>query len=514
MNFDEKYRLLDLAEDEEAKTFIACQISTGQQINVFLFIGEQARMHGELIEQLRTADNKQFPELIETGINQGTQYVVTKPLGGFQELKMRASQIKRDAVSIDKPKDFSRANAPALTQQQTQPAALKNLGDKTVDAESASMTQINPPATHLPSPEVQPQVKMIPVVPLAEPLRAEKDSEDFSQIFQSPAAPMGEQDVKIPAPAVSVAPPSAPLKEKKAPGEFTQMFHRPVAPMGEPDFNKPAPAGFAPPSPEPPQMKKSPGEFTQMFRSPMAPSGEPHPKVPTPSMPISTAPAPSQSEAGPGEFTRMFRSPLAPKSDADFKTPTLSRPLSAAPPKTDTGPGEFTRFFHSSSLASGPAPASKKADNGEFTKVFGGGAMPPGQYENLGNSAGSGSFTQIFNPAPSNAPVTNTSGAESSFSPAAYTPPGASVSVGASPQFQTQAAEPQKPGAPGEYTQMFGVQSMSPVVTSEPAPGAKPVAEAPAPAKSRSKMPLIMAGIILVLLVVIAVVIFALSDSP
>jgi hypothetical protein len=81
MSFDEKYRLLELAEDQGVKTFVASEISTGRKVTVYLFVGEQAQVQADLLIQLRAADRVQFPELIEVGDNRGTPYVVTQPIG-------------------------------------------------------------------------------------------------------------------------------------------------------------------------------------------------------------------------------------------------------------------------------------------------------------------------------------------------------------------------------------------------------------------------------------------------
>ena len=50
MEFYEKYELLDLFKDEGVKVFNARETSTGRRIAVFLFVGEQARLHAELLE--------------------------------------------------------------------------------------------------------------------------------------------------------------------------------------------------------------------------------------------------------------------------------------------------------------------------------------------------------------------------------------------------------------------------------------------------------------------------------
>src|SRR5271157_3181371 len=91
MDFYQKYELLDLLKDEGVKVFNAREISTGRRITLFLFVGEQARLHADLLEQLRASQRPGQTDLLEVGDNQGTPYVATEPLGGLADLKRKVA---------------------------------------------------------------------------------------------------------------------------------------------------------------------------------------------------------------------------------------------------------------------------------------------------------------------------------------------------------------------------------------------------------------------------------------
>src|ERR1019366_5477084 len=87
MDFYQKYELLDLLKDEGVKVFNAREIVTGRPVTVFLFVGEQARLHADLLEQLRASQRPDRTGLLEVGDTQGTPFVATEPLGGLADLK-------------------------------------------------------------------------------------------------------------------------------------------------------------------------------------------------------------------------------------------------------------------------------------------------------------------------------------------------------------------------------------------------------------------------------------------
>ena len=315
MSFEERYRLLELAGDEGAKAFVAQENSTGKKVTVFLFVGEQARAQADFIVQLRTVDRARFPELIETGDNHGTPYVVTEPLDSLSELKNRLSHLEAapQETLVHKPGEFSKAGVWHI------PATFKSA------PEGAAKVFKEPPAT------------------------------DSHQTAQTSA--------------------------HSAPGSFTQMFQAPAAPIGEPLPEMPK----APTRPAaPPPAQPAPGSFTQMFQAPAAPFGEPVPEMPkAPMQPVQ--PKPMQS--GPGEFTRFFS---AASSSSPAPTPMPQKPESqgefarifgsgGSGDRVTTPPATVTGIFSASSSAASPQqsetaptpPRAYKSPGGEFTKLFG-----------------------------------------------------------------------------------------------------------------------------------------------
>jgi hypothetical protein len=443
MSFDERYQLLELAGDEGAKTFVARETSTGKKVTVFLFVGEQASAQADFIVQLRTVDRTRFPELLETGDNRGTPYVVTEPIGGLSEFKSRLSHLKAapTPAPAHKPGEFSKAGVWHV------PGELKSPppgGAAKVSQESTAAGTQTKAQTSAPS-----------------------APGSFTQMFQAPAAPIGESAPvapEPPSPTPALTPPPATR------GSFTQMFQAAAAPIGEPmsDVLK------APTPPQAPAPTASvPGSFTQMFQAAAAPIAEPAPQVPK--APAPPAP-PKQAQPGPGEFTRFFSAasssapapapmPQKPESQGEFARVFGSDEKFAAEPTTVTG------MFGQSSSASAPkqseinpAPASPPAfaqPAGDFTKIFGDTAA----------------IVPILSPmAPPPAPGT---------------------------------APPPTPSAPGEYTRMFSAQTLPQEPPAEPIPAPIGTPEAAAPTKQPSKMIPVVIGIILLLLAVIAIIVIS-----
>ena len=453
MSFDEKYQLVDLVEDENAKIFVAEEISTGRKVSVFLFVGEQARLHADLIERLRMADHRQFPELIETGNNQGTPYVVTQPLSGFSELKNRILRIQLTA------------EAPTTPQREN----FSKVG-----------------MWHVP--------QILSAAPAAQ-----KPSDETAK---------EPQPTKQPADAPIVAPPPSG-------GEFTRMFQTPAAPLGEPTVNIPKAAPQQMQSPPTPPPPPSGGEFTRMFQTPAAPLGEPTVNIPK-AAPRQTQTAPPPPSGG--EFTRVFQAAAPPLGEPAVNAPTAPEPPAAQPRPPQSAPGEFTRFFQSASTTPVPPMPNKTEAKGEFTRVFGGSGRPeapaaastrlfesppppgeglrpekpevsrPSPPKAFGTPAGE--FTRVFGGA-----------SMETLPPAKSTPPAAE-----------NPAPPAAPGAAGEYTRMFSAppKPEEPAAAPEPAGVPSAASASPAPAKSNSRLPLILTGVIFVLLVVIVALIFTL----
>ena len=480
MSFEERYRLLELAGDEGAKAFVAQENSTGKKVTVFLFVGEQARAQADFIVQLRTVDRARFPELIETGDNHGTPYVVTEPLDSLSELKNRLSHLEAapQETLVHKPGEFSKAGVWHI------PATFKSA------PEGAAKVFKEPPATDSHQ---------------TAQTSAHSAPGSFTQMFQAPAAPIGEPLPEMPK---APTPPAAPPPAQPAPGSFTQMFQAPATPFGEPVPEMPKTP--TPPA-APPPAQPAPGSFTQMFQAPAAPFGEPVPEMPK--APMQPA-APPPAQPAPGAFTQMFQAPAAPFGEPVPEMPKA--PMQPVQPKPmQSGPGEFTRFFSAASSSSpAPTPMPQKPESqGEFARIFGSGGSgdrvttPPATVTGIFSASSSAASPQQSETAPT--------------PPRAYKSPGGEFTklfgdtgigipmTGPMAPMPTPGTTPPPSGSPGEYTRMFSAQPLPQEPLAEPVPAPIGTQEASAPAKRPSKMIPVLIGAILLLLAAIAVIVIA-----
>jgi hypothetical protein len=541
MSFDERYQLLELAEDAGVKTFIAREISTGKKVTAFLFVGEHAQLQAELLNQLRTADRLQLPDLIEIGDNRGTFYVIMEPQISFAELKAQAAQLKfsTPAHAENKPGEFSKVGIWRVPSS-LQPApshAEKPLGESAIfeqkprsaqtSAAPESFTQMyQTPAA--PIGEAVPEPPEVTPEPLVAPPSVNHAPGSFTQIFQAPAAPIGEAVPKPP--EVTLEPLVAPPSVNHAPGSFTQIFQAPAAPIGE---AVPKPPEVKPePLVAPPPENHAPGSFTQIFQAPAAPIGEAVPEPPE----VKPEPlvAPPQTHADPGEFTRMFQAPAPPIGEPKEGTPKaepgrsapgsftqmfqaaappIGEPSSKAPkaPPAKSAPGEFTRFFNAQSpTPAAPALPSRPEAQGSFDRIFGSGdrvTSPPS------------TVTGIFNQSSSipAAKPEQTGSAVAPAPPPAFAPSGGEFSrifgetsleiPTLGPMQAPRAPSTQPPvNAPGEYTRMFSASSLQqePIIAPPPAPATAP--QVPAPATQSSKLVPVLIGVIVLLIAAVAVI--------
>ena len=108
MDFYQKYELLDLLRDEGVRVFNARETATGRRITLFLFAGEQASLHADLLEQLRASQRPGRTDLIEVGDNQGTPFVATEPLGGLADLRRKVAALPAAPPAGKPPDAFAR----------------------------------------------------------------------------------------------------------------------------------------------------------------------------------------------------------------------------------------------------------------------------------------------------------------------------------------------------------------------------------------------------------------------
>ena len=334
MEFHQKYELLDLLKDEGVKVFNAREISTGRRIAVFLFVGEQARLHAELLEQLRASLRPDRTDLLEVGDNQGIPFVVTEPLGGMAELKRKV------AVS---------PAPPAAAQAGRPPDAFTSIGVRHVPAPTLSGARGATPVT--------------PPPPAATAPPAQSAPGEFTRLFQpsAPPQPIGEA-APLPPPPTQARPPAATAPPaQSAPGEFTRLFQPSAPPPPLPPTHAPLPPPAAPPA------QAGAGEFTQFFQSPLSQARASEPVFPPPPSGAPQKPSPPAvpPSSTPGEFTRIFGrgdAPAAPPAPRAGGSATLSfraRPKFTPPatPAPSTGPGEYTQMFGAQPVLQPQRPA-------------------------------------------------------------------------------------------------------------------------------------------------------------
>ena len=390
-------------------------------------------------------------------------------------------------------------------------------------AQAAQAPAASPPEPiAAPAPEPPPVVvapEPVPV-PAPEPPLVLADPEPIVAAAPEPP-PIVPKPEAVPEPVASepvvTPPPPVPHKE---PGEFTSKFLAASHPA-EP-----------PPPPTAPSPSNGPGEFTQMFLRAQAESAtkappepgeftsqflrppQPPPSAPTPlpiPIPMQPAPLPSPTPLS-EEKTRLFPafSPTGPPpgpSPAASPTPT-PQPLSPIAKQ----PGEFTNMFPPvRSDAPGLPPPPAKEGPSEFTGFYQSPMYPEANNQRLPNapaptpqaprpSAQPSEFTMMFgDPAKPKTP---------SAPPPAF---GSSASATGAVSIPSPShLPPPKSSQPGEFTQMMSVAAAQPTL-GQPPPG-KAAAPAAEP-QAKSKLPLILGGVAVFLVIVLLIVLFFFSGK-
>ena len=368
MDFYQKYELLDLLKDEGVKVFNAREIATGRQITMFLFVGEQARLHADLLEQLRASQRPGRPDLLEVGDNQGTPYAATEPLGGLADLKRMAAA----------------AQAPPAPRAGRPPDAFTRVGVWHIPAPTPSGAQGATPVTPPPPPHSA----------AAGGTAAHRQAApgEFTRMFQAPAAPqpMGEAAPPAPLPRhhagrarrVHAAVPGAapqpmvrPLHRRQDPHRALRRRHRQPRPASSRECSRrprrltwrgrstggKTASGVRRRRHRQPRPASSRGSFS--LRSRQAPAPEPV-FPPPPAAPTGAA----AGSSAPGEFTRIFgrgdlpAAQAAPPAGAGATQSFHARPEFTPPatPAPSAGPGEYTRMFSAQPVVQ-PAPPAPPA---------------------------------------------------------------------------------------------------------------------------------------------------------
>ena len=241
--------------------------------------------------------------------------------------------------------------------------------------EFTRMFQTGPGREDKPQPFAQPfQHPVIATPPPAEvPKPVEppkKGPSEFTRMFM--AANPAEQPRSAPAP-----PPAAPLPgpSKSGPGEFTRFFTDGLPPAAPKPSSAPSPPQPQPQTPWSPSVPDRPSDPDFSRTQQMTRTGVQRPSTPPPS-------APRQSPDA-GEFTRLFST--SPGSSSAPPTPApasntsefgLGNPRLGNAPDLSKPKEELPDIFNLKPEAPMPMP-TKSQEQGEYTRLFGKGELPP-----------------------------------------------------------------------------------------------------------------------------------------
>ncbi|MGB7592201.1 MAG: hypothetical protein WCD04_03830 [Terriglobia bacterium] len=415
MDFQGRYKLLEMLSDGEARTFKALQTSSGRTVLLHQLWQErtppnQPDLASLVFGFLRRATAEEMKSLVDMGEEAGRVFVVTEDLPGCQDLRQwlqpapgTPGTAGKASVSKPAPSGDSSAIAatmglvpharqedlasPGPTQLFTNP---KVIADQRLSA-SAEKTA-STPTTH-PEPPVEPGTLASPAK-LAGHLGGVSEA-GVLKAAEPPVAPPG------PAPA-----------SQEAVSEFTRIFFgkdmpapeaaRPVSSPPEKPSAPPAPTAQKPPERQPP------AGFEVVYES-----RKPRPRGPAPPTrkePLPPPPAPGREEGAPGEFTRIFygrdeAKAIPPRPEPAAERTRLPSPAPAQPSQSDVS-GEFTRLFQALHVKEKP-PAAPSVEAKQIRP-----SAPPVQptvqkgrddfmrRSSAVESEGPGEFTRLFHAGP------------------------------------------------------------------------------------------------------------------
>ncbi|MCW5980966.1 MAG: hypothetical protein KIT09_22990 [Bryobacteraceae bacterium] len=283
MSFFQKYELLRLLHEGEAKTFKALERATGRNVLFHMLPGDQQNKPGSLLE--RAQKLRGSAGLIEVGEFASSPYVVT-------EYSENLTKLSEWLASLSP----AEAAAPAYSPPAKEPDGVP-LG---IAEEVTSRLPERPagsPAEELTRPKLE-------------------ETGEFTREFDrglGSMLPAPERKAPEPPPAVEA-------------GEFTRLFEEP--------FEKRSSPPPMPPPPRAPDPFDSPaaeaGEFTRLFDEQFGKRPSPAPMPPPP-----RAPDPFDKPAASGdEFTSMFENAFEQRQQREA-------------PQAPDGPSDFTKFFGS-----------------------------------------------------------------------------------------------------------------------------------------------------------------------
>jgi len=412
MDFQGRYKLLEMLSDGEARTFKALQISSGRIVLLHQLYQErtppnQPDLSSLVFGFLRRATAEEMKSLVDMGEEASRVFVVTEDLPVCQDLRQwlqpaqgtpgtagkasvskaatsgdsSATAATMGLVSHAKQGDLASPGptrvfaTPRVIADQTLPASTeKAASTPTTHPEppvgSGTFATPDKPAVHLGGASEAGGLKGAkpPVAPPGPPSAGQEPVSEFTRMFLGKDTPVPEATRPVSSPPEKPSAPPAPTAQKPLerplPAGFEVVYESqkqqargPAPPAGEESLPPPPPARA--------REEGVPGEFTRIFYGRDESKAVPSHPEPTPErtrLP-SLAPAqPSQPE-GSGEFTRLFHAlhgkekpPAAPSVEAKQarESPFQSPPPlpSAAEPE---GPGEFTQLFHGGPQPSRPA---------------------------------------------------------------------------------------------------------------------------------------------------------------
>src|ERR1022692_371568 len=473
MIFHDRYELLALRGGDDREIALpGREISSGRDVLVHLLSAGYTPENQELLAIIDRLTAEPRRRVLDKGDHEGIPYVVTEVLPPNLKLRewlaaaisaappptttaspARSGVWRIPAVSEAPPKSAPAPDTPAL-----EPGEFTRLFEAVKELEQVRRPPPTPdelPTASMPMPKLDPKVPAAPA-----------DPGEFTRIMRS-AAP--------PSPATAAAT-QAPAPAEPTPGEFTSILHSAVLQppsMSTAATPQPQPAEIDAGAPAQPELGELTRVFAQTPAAPVPPRTSSAGQSDSPVM--SPSPAPSPQTTAPGEFTRMMQSPLAAEPRSSLATP----PAPSA--------SEFTRMMQADQFADARAPQVPLPAQADPARPPDRSFRPPGE------------FTQMFatDPLPS----------ESIVAPAA---PQAPIPQGgiATGAFSGRAPPPPPQGVsePSEFTQMFASR---PPATEAKASAPKPASAAPRADKSYLPLVLILAGLLLLVVIVIAV--FALT---
>ena len=489
MDLDNKYELFEvLANDSESKTFNARVVASGRTVLVHVLFGGKAapgkqKLLDLVLQRLVDASPERRGQILEISDYKGMPYAVTEVVPDFRNLRdwLEAERQPEPpplgtlppgsaAVTGERFAKSGKWVVPPLEPKpalrETPPLPTPGAPPGPPEKQPGEFTMLFRAAVPPPEPAPGPVKEAVPQPPKP---AAQPELDEFDRLFQTPAQPT---DVLTSPPEIPAGGP--PPVRPQEPDEFTRLFHAagPGSLPAEPLHEQPL---------QPPLPRPQPGEFTSLFQA----------AGPAPSPAGPQLPQPPGAAGEPGTFTRMFQSP------APVQPP--SERLGAAP-SSGQAPGEFTELLKAAAQSATPfvgppaggppqGPQAPSGSRGEFTQMFGPGAGLGGRVQPPGAPAGP-----------------------------ARPAHGGATGLFSTPQSGASPAAPAASG-PGEYTRMFGTPPAGPSYGQPPpqtpaAPAAAPQprqAQRPAASPGSSKLPLIILGVALLVVVVALVVYFLVS---